>query len=136
MERLSIGQVSKQANVKIETIRYYERLELLNEPQRSMSGYRQYSDDVIKRLYFIKNAKELGFSLKEISELLSLKVNSKSTCANVKKRADKKVEEINDKIKTLQKMKKNLLKLSKNCKGGSSLASECPILDDFDSVKK
>ncbi|VAW11631.1 hypothetical protein MNBD_BACTEROID05-982 [hydrothermal vent metagenome] len=135
MKRLSIGQVAQRAEVKIETIRYYERIRLLKEPQRSLSGYRQYSGDVIKRLYFIKNAKELGFSLKEISELLSLKVNAKSTCSTVKKKADKKVEEINDKIKTLQKMKRNLLKLSKTCRGDSRLVSECPILDDFGSMK-
>ena len=136
MKNLTIGKVAKRANVKIGTIRYYERSRLLPEPIRSQSGYRQYSDDVVKRLRFIKNAKELGFSLKEISELFSLRVKRNSTCAGVKKRTDVKIIEIDNKINTLKKIKRALIQLSKSCQGGSSSVSECPILEAIDSGKK
>jgi len=135
MKRLTIGQVAKLAEIKIETIRYYERFRLLPEPIRSQSGYRQYSDDVVKRLQFIKNAKELGFSLKEISELFALRVKSRTTCGDIKKRAENKINDIEDKIKILQKMKNALKKLSAECKGKGPVG-ECPILDNIDSVKQ
>ena len=75
MDALSIGQVAKQVAVGVETIRFYEREGLLDKPKRNASGYRQYSQEVISRLYFIKQAKKLGFSLNEISELLSFRVD-------------------------------------------------------------
>lgn len=133
MKDLTIGKIAKRAKVKIETIRYYERFGLLPEPSRRIhSLYRQYDEDTVLRLQFIKNAKELGFSLKEISELLSLQVNPKSTCANVKKRAEIKIADIDEKIKTLQKIKKSLIKLWAQCKGKGP-TSDCPILDAFSS---
>jgi len=132
MVNLTIGKVAKRAKVKIETIRYYERYKLLPEPIRSQSGYRQYSEDVVKRLRFIKNAKELGFSLKEISELFSLRVKRNATCANVKKRTDIKIMEVNERIEALKKIKGALVKLSKSCKGDNRPTSECPILDEID----
>lgn len=135
MDNLTIGQVAKEANVKIETIRYYERLKLLPEPKRRQSGYRQYSDDVVKRLQFIKNAKKLGFSLKEILELFALRVKSRTTCGDIKNRAESKISDIEDKIKILQKMKNALKKLSRECKGKGPVG-KCPILDNFDSVKR
>lgn len=135
MKNLTIGKVAKKADVKIETIRYYERFRLLPEPIRSQSGYRQYSDDVVKRLQFINKAKELGFSLKEISELFALRVRLKTTCGDIKKRAERKISDIEGKIKILQKMKNALKKLSKECKGKGPVG-ECPILDNFDSVKQ
>ena len=82
---LTIGQVAQSADVGIQTERFYERKGLINEPPRSDSGYRQYSQEVISRLRFIRRAKELGFSLKEISELLSLRVDAQTTCADVKR---------------------------------------------------
>ena len=132
MNNLTIGKVAKRANVKIETIRYYERFRILPKPIRNQSGYRLYSDDVVRRLQFIKNAKELGFSLKEISDLFSLRVKRNATCANVKKRTDVKIMEINEKIETLKKIKGVLVKLSKRCKGDGSPTSECPILEAID----
>src|SRR5215470_1541483 len=76
METLSIGQVARRAGVGVETVRFYEREGLLEEPPRRASGYRQYSEEVVSRLHFIKRAKLLGFSLKEISELLLLRVDA------------------------------------------------------------
>jgi MerR family mercuric resistance operon transcriptional regulator len=80
------------------------------------------------RLQFIKNAKELGFSLKEISEFLSLRVNPKTTCAEVKKYAGIKIADIDEKIKNLKQIKKALVKLSARCTGRGS-TDECPILE-------
>ena len=72
MELLSIGQLARRAEVGVETVRYYERRGLLQEPQRRQSGYRQYSEEAVSRLQFIRRAKDLGFTLREIGELLSL----------------------------------------------------------------
>jgi len=84
------------------------------------------------RLRFIKRAKELGFSLKEIKELLSLRLDSTATCCDVKKRSEVKIDDIEEKIKTLQKMKKALKKLVGAC-GGHGPISDCPILEALDS---
>src|SRR5574342_138792 len=105
MKTLSVGQLAKEAHVNIETVRYYERRGLLPEPKRRESGYREYSPEEVFRIRFIKRAQELGFTLKEISELLGLRVDSKTTCAKVKKQADAKISDIEEKIRLLKKMK-------------------------------
>jgi MerR family mercuric resistance operon transcriptional regulator len=128
METLTIGKLAKRADVNIETIRYYERKGLIPKPRRRESGYREYSNETTKRILFIKRAKNLGFSLKEIDELLSLKIASGNTCSDVKSKAENKIVDIEVKIKTLQHMKKALFKLSKACSGAGP-ASECPILE-------
>lgn len=125
---ITIGKVARDAGVGIETVRFYEREGLLAKPDRTTSGYRQYDQEVIDRLRFIKRAKELGFTLKEIKELLSLKVDPTTTCAEVKSQAEEKIDDIANKIRTLQNMKKALVKLTKECSGSSS-SSECPILE-------
>ena len=86
MTVLTTGELAKKVEVNIETIRYYERRWLLPEPPRRESGYRQYSDKAVERVLFIKHAKELGFSLREISELFALRVDPRTTCADVKRR--------------------------------------------------
>lgn len=131
MKNLTIGQLAKKAQVNVETVRYYERRGLIPEPPRRESGYRQYSEDAVARIQFIKHAKELGFSLKEISELLSLKVDPDTTCADVKKRAEMKINDIEEKMQTLKQMKMTLTKLVALCKGGSS--GECSIIKALDS---
>ena len=87
MEALTIGQVARRAGVGIETVRFYERRGLTKDPPRTDAGYRQYPADVVLRLRFVKRAKELGFSLKEIAELLSLRLKPEKTCGDVKRRA-------------------------------------------------
>jgi Hg(II)-responsive transcriptional regulator len=124
---LSIGQVARRAGVGVETVRFYERLGLVAEPARRNSGYRQFSEDVVTRLRFIKRAKELGFSLKEIKELLALRVDPSRTCADVKAKAEAKLADIEAKIRSLQRMKKALLKLTRQCNGRGP-TSDCPIL--------
>ncbi|HUG68506.1 MAG TPA: MerR family DNA-binding protein [Pirellulaceae bacterium] len=134
MKTLSIGQVAREAGVGIETVRFYERQGLIDEPSRRASGYRQFDGTVVNRLRFIREAKELGFTLNEIKELLSLKLDPASSCADVKGRAEAKITDIEEKIKTLQRMKRSLVKLTKACSGNGS-TSECPILDALEPKK-
>jgi MerR family mercuric resistance operon transcriptional regulator len=108
MRSITIGQLARKGRVNVETIRYYERRGLIPEPPRRESGYRQYSQDAVARIHFIKRAKELGFSLKEISELLFLRVDPYTTCGDVKKRAEVKIADIEEKIRDLQRMKEAL----------------------------
>ena len=128
MEMLTIGKLAKRADVNIETIRYYERRGLIPKPDRRESGYREYSDEATKRILFIKRAKDLGFSLKEINELLSLRLDPGILCSEVKNRTELKIEDIEGKIKTLQRMKKALVRLTKSCSGFGPV-KECPILE-------
>ena len=133
METLTIGKVAKKTGVNIETIRYYERQGLITRPLRKQSkwgvpGYRHYPAETVKRIQFIRHAKELGFSLKEIAELLSLRIEQGVTCGDVKKRAEAKIADIDVRIKILQRMKKALVNLAKECKGKGPV-SECPILE-------
>ncbi len=131
MEPLRIGELAKKANVHIETLRFYERRGLLRATKRTESGYRLYGHDDIARVRFIKEAQKLGFSLKEVTELLQLKLDRKSKCADVEKRVKVKIEEINNKIKTLQRMHTVLQDLAKNCRGAVP-SSECAILKAFE----
>jgi Zn(II)-responsive transcriptional regulator len=131
MKVLTTGQLARQAGVGIETIRFYEREGLLDEPTRRPSGYRQYTDAVVARLRFIRRAKELGFTLKEIKELLSLRFDPSTTCADVKGRAEAKIKDIEDRVRTLNRMKKSLIKITKACSGCGPV-SECSILDSLE----
>ncbi len=131
MEIYSVGQLAKKANVNIETIRYYERRGLLPEPLRNKSGHRQYSIKDLRRTKFIKRTQSLGFSLNEISDLLSLKMEPGKTCADVKQRVKSKLKDIEEKMKTLQRMRAVLLELETNCPGKGPL-NECPILETLD----
>lgn len=132
MNVLTIGQLAKQAGVNLETIRYYERRGLLSEPPRRASGYRQYRPDVVVRIRFIKRAQELGFSLNEVHELLSLRVEAETACSEVKQRAEAKVAEIEQKMETLQRIKQILTDLMGHC-DTQELTTECPILAALDA---
>jgi MerR family mercuric resistance operon transcriptional regulator len=128
---LTIGQVAKQAGVGVETIRFYERRGLIAEPKRRASGYRQYALDAVRRIRFIRRAKELGFTLEEISDLLSLRVHPNSKSSDVRKRAREKISDIEDKIAALGDMRDALERVASKCKG-SRPTSECPILEELD----
>lgn len=132
MPAMTIGQVARQAGVGVETVRFYERQGLLEAPPRRASGYRQYAQEVVARLQFIKRAKDLGFSLKEISELLSLRVDPETTCSEVKARAEAKIADIDAKLRDLRRMKAALAQLVAAC-SGSGPTSHCPILDALES---
>jgi len=113
MEKLTIGQLAKKANVNLETIRYYERRGLLPKPPRNKIGHRQYSLEEVKRTEFIKRCQALGFSLKEVSELLSLKVISGTTCGDIKARVETKIADVEKRIVDLEKIREALLRMAK-----------------------
>lgn len=124
---MKIGQLSTQANCKIETIRYYERIGLLPEPGRSEGGYRIYDEDHLKRLVFIRRSRELGFTIEEIRALLDLVDGGNYTCSDVKAITMDHVETIRHKIADLKKLEKTLTHISSLCTGGAT--PECPIID-------
>src|SRR2546428_5951312 len=127
MGTLSIGQVARRAGVGVETVRFYEREGLLEEPPRRASGYRQYSEEVVKRIGFIKRAQQLGFSLKEISELL-LRVDAQTSCEEVKGRTEAKIAEVERKMVELHRMRQALLQVHSLCTGQGP-TGRCPMLD-------
>ncbi len=131
MKSLTIGHLAREAGVNLETVRYYERRGLLPKPPRSASGYRLFPSDAARRLRFIKRAQELGFSLKEIRELLSLRVSRSTTSRDIRTRAEAKIADIDAKIRSLESMKKTLRKLTNVCEGCVPVA-ECPILESLD----
>ena len=128
---LTIGRLAKEAGVNLETVRYYERRGLLQRPPRSASGYRLFPLETARRLRFSRRAQELGFSLTEIRELLSLRVSANAKSADVRKRAETKIADIDAKIKSLDSMKTTLRRLTKVCAGCGPIA-ECPILECLD----
>lgn len=135
MEQLTVGELAKRGEVNLETVRYYERRGLLPKPPRSASGYRLFSPESVRRIRFIKRAQELGFSLKEIKELLALQVSAEGTSADVRERAEAKIADIEEKIRTLRAMKKALGRLTSACCGQGSV-SECPILESLSSERE
>lgn len=132
MGELRIGGLAKETKVNIQTIRYYERRGLLPIPVRREGGYRQYTVNDIRRIRFIKNSQKLGFSLNEISELLSLRVESDDSCMKVLKKAEVKITEIEEKIQTLRQMKKALSSLAETCRKNEK-TGECPIIESLDT---
>lgn len=130
MEKLTIGQLAKKANVNLETIRYYERRGLIPEPPRNNSGHREYSLEEVKRTEFIKRSQALGFSLKEILELLSLRVEPGRTCGDVKERVEAKIADIEKRIEDLERIREALLSMSKKCIGKGPVG-QCPILEEL-----
>src|SRR6266849_8482933 len=127
VEKLTVSRLARLGGVNLETIRYYERQGLLPKPPRSASGYRLFPADAARRLRFIKRAQELGFSLKEIRDLLSLRMRPGTSRADIQARADAKVADIDEKIRTLKAMKNTLHGLTEQC-GGCGPLDECPIL--------
>lgn len=128
MDSLSIGQLARAAEVGVETIRFYEREGLIAEPPRRHSGYREYPPEAVARVRFIRRAKELGFTLKEIAELLTLRVDPEKSCADVRALAKAKVADVEAKMRDLARIKAALEELARACRGKGP-TSECPILD-------
>jgi MerR family copper efflux transcriptional regulator len=114
---MTIGRVASALGLSIDTIRFYERQGLIAPPRRNFSGYRNYSEDVIDRLHFIGDAKRLGFTLKEIKELLSQGVKSTAECGPVTRKAEAKLVEMNDEIARLQRLRVTLRKMVEACGG-------------------
>jgi MerR family copper efflux transcriptional regulator len=114
---MKIGSVANKAEVSIDTLRFYEREGLISSPRRLFSGYRDYREDVLDRLGFIKEAKSLGFSLREIKELLSMGVKSTRECGPVTHKAQQKLAEMESEIERLQRLRRSLRKMVKDCDG-------------------
>jgi MerR family mercuric resistance operon transcriptional regulator len=127
-ERLRSGELARRAGVNVETLRFYERRGLLPEPPRRPSGYREYPEDAVERILFIKRAQELGFSLGEIQQLLELRVDPDTSCADVRDRAEAKITDVRQKIRDLRRMERALRRLADACPGEGS-TDGCPILD-------
>jgi len=129
---LKIGQLARRAAVSLQTIRYYEREGLLPEPPRLSSGYRLYPDSMVRRVRFIKRAQEIGFSLAEIRELLSLQADGRRERTAVRSLTQAKINDIDGKIRTLKAMRTALSRLTDRCSGCGPV-SDCPILESIDS---
>jgi MerR family transcriptional regulator, copper efflux regulator len=125
---LTIGQVANAADVNIQTIRYYERRGLFPTPRRTPSGYRQYAGDAVARLRFIRHAQELGFSLKEVQELLGLRVRHGAACDTVERKTRQKIAVVRQRIRDLQRMKRTLERLASACTARRP-TDDCPILE-------
>ncbi len=131
MNAMSIGQLAKAAHVGIDTVRFYEKRGLLPRARRRASGYREFHVEDLRRLQFIRRAKELGFSLEDIGELLALRSQPTRGVQRVKVKAHEKLVAVDKKIAELQRLRKVLAGLVASCPGEGS-PEHCPILRAFD----
>ncbi len=127
----TIGQVARKAGVGVETVRFYERKGLIEQPPRRGNGFREYPVDTVRQIRFVVHAKELGFTLKEIVGLLSLRSRSAESCDSVKEQAEMKIADIEKRIRGLRRMKSTLKKLTQACERREPPA-ECPTWDVLD----
>lgn len=130
MNRMTISKAARLAGIGVETVRFYERKRLIEQPPKPKdSGFRDYPIETIRRLRFIRQAQELGFSLKEIDELLSLRADPSADCADVRTRAQTKLAEVNEKITRLGAIQSALRGLIGACPGQGPAARCCSILE-------
>lgn len=130
MPVMRIGAIAKQLGIGVETIRFYERQGLLQEPERQSSGYRQFDESAVARLNFIIRSKKLGFTLSEIKELLALWFEPATKCCDVRNKAEQKICDIEERVQALQTMKRSLKRLIEQCKKRGTV-EECPLLVDL-----
>jgi len=129
MTAYTIGEAAQAAGVNIETLRYYERRGLVPEPPRSRANYRLYPHESVRVVRFVKRAQELGFTLNEVRELLSLREGGQDvSCAEVREQARRKLRDIETKLRSLQTMREALSQLENEC-SGSGPVTACPILE-------
>lgn len=128
MNELIIGKAATAAGVGVETIRFYERKGLIKQPPKPLdTGFRVYPEETVQRIRFIRQAQEIGFSLREIDELLSLRADPAADCAHVRERAAAKLEEVESKIEQLGRIRSALNELIAACPGRGALR-ECSIM--------
>lgn len=125
---LSIGDLARRTGVKVETIRYYERIGMLPEPQRTPANYRAYHAAHLAQLSFIRRARDLGFALEQVKALLALSRDARRPCAEVDEIASAHLREIDDKINDLQALRRELREVVGRCRNGAAI-SECRIID-------
>ena len=127
---IKIGELATQAKVSRDTLRFYEKHGLIKPSNRSDAGYRLYSDSDIHRISFILSAKEVGFTLNEIHQLLELEVTKdQKSCEEVKQFVDAKITIVNQRLAEIKRIKKSLQTLSNACCGGDESATHCTILE-------
>lgn len=129
---LTIGKLAALADVRTDTLRYYEREHLLAPASKSDSGYRLYDSDSVRRVRFIKRAQHCGFTLTEIAQLLALRLQASASCGDVRKLAEEKKLQLEDRIRTMKTMSKALDRLIADCAVPSHPVGECPILSALD----
>ena len=127
MAVLTIGGVARRADVGVETVRFYERRGLLRRPPRPGTGFRTYPEDTVARLRFIRQAQALGFTLKEIADLLALRVAPGTDCAAVRARAAAKLADVEGRLAELERIRGALAKLVAACPGSGAVTT-CTIL--------
>lgn len=132
MRNLTIGKVAQKAGIGAETVRFYEKEGLIVPASRTEANYRVYENGDIIRLRFIRRAKALGFTLKEIKELLSLRHDPDASKEDVKKQTEAKIADIEQKIHDLTRIKSTLEKLDEQCDGHGP-ANDCPILEALET---
>ena len=128
VEGFTRGALAEEAEVHAETLRYYERRGVLAKPPRSAGNYRLYPPEALGRVRFVKRAQELGFTLKEVKELLALRVTPGARALEVREKAVDKLDEVDEKIRSLRRMRRALAKLIEGC-SGEGPATECTILE-------
>ena len=128
-----IGEISKRTGVNIETIRYYERIKIMPQPDRTAGGNRQYNYDQLKRLSFIKTSRELGFKINEIRALLEMVDEQDFTCGEVHELTIGHLASVREKIKGLRKLEKALVSMASECSQGN--VPDCPILETLFEVR-
>ena len=135
MQTQTIGRVARRAGVGVETVRYYERRGLIEQPPRpGGSGVRAYSDEIVRRICFIRQAQELGFSLSEIQELLTLRADPGADCSEVRERATVRLDDVEHKIEQLVQIRGALERLIAACPGQGALTS-CSILEEIQQTE-
>lgn len=128
--RMTIGEVAEATDVNVSAIRYYEKRGLIPEVQRfESSGYRAFPPETVRRIRFIKHAQSLGFTLDEIDDLLRLRSSDDSRCADARAIAERKLEEVDEKIEKLVEIREGLRSLTEICPGDQTLTGDCPILE-------
>ena len=128
---MTIGKLAKAAGVKVDTIRFYERKGIIKRPTKEPGGFRYYATDEATRVRFVKRAQELGFTLREVKELLELQSKRKVLGSEVRAKAQEKLSEIKKKISDLKQMQASLEKLSQVCGEGEQAIRECRVIDCF-----
>jgi MerR family copper efflux transcriptional regulator len=127
--RLTIGKVAKLSGVGVEAVRYYEREGIIDQPSRAAGGFREYPEDVVHRIRFIKRVQELGFSLREISDLLNLRMR-RGSCGTIKEKAEQKLAQVEEKISDLRRIQAALRKVKDTCERQAP-TENCPVLEGF-----
>lgn len=129
---MTIGKLAQAAGVGVETVRFYELKGLIKRPPKGESGFRHYPADEASRIRFIKRAQELGFTLREIKDLLDIQSKRKLSGHQVKEKAEAKIAEIREKISDLKQMERSLTRLAQVCGEGEQAIRECRVFECFE----